>query len=79
MAKFPIDAPQRRVLGALTRLGFRVVRIKEHISLERINPDGTKTPVTLPNHSTIKASTLRTICSQAGIPRDAFLSAYQDS
>lgn len=79
MVKFPIDAPQRRVLDALAALGFRIVRIKEHVSLERLNPDGTKTPLTLPNHSTIKASTLRTICAQAGIPRDAFLAAYERS
>lgn len=31
---------------------------------------------TLPNHPRIKGSTLRTICSQAGIPRDEFLRAY---
>lgn len=32
----------------------------------------------MPNHPRIKASTLRTICSQAGIPRDDFLAAYED-
>jgi hypothetical protein len=58
-------------------LGFRVVREKEHISMERINPDGTKTPLTMPNHLKIKASTLRTICTQAGISRDDFLKAYE--
>ena len=40
------------------------------------NPDGTKTPLTMPNHPKIKASTLRTICTQAGISRDEFLNAY---
>ena len=58
-------------------LNFRVVREKEHISMERINPDGTKTPLTMPNHPKIKASTLRTICTQAGISRDDFLNAYE--
>jgi predicted RNA binding protein YcfA (HicA-like mRNA interferase family) len=76
MPKFPGDAPKRRVLKTLDALGFKVVREKEHISLIRNNPDGSKTPLTMPNHSTIKASTLRTICTQAGIPRDAFLKAY---
>lgn len=42
----------------------------------RENPDGSKTPLTMPNHPKIKASTLRTICAQAGISRDEFLNAY---
>lgn len=76
MAKFPIDAPKRRVAKALEILGFRIVREKEHISMVHENPDGTKTPLTMPNHPKIKASTLRTICTQAGISRDEFLNAY---
>jgi predicted RNA binding protein YcfA (HicA-like mRNA interferase family) len=47
-----------------------------HISMERTNPDGTRTPLTMPNHRTIKASTLRTILAQASIERDEFLEAY---
>jgi len=35
--------------------------------------------MTIPNHSQIKASTLRTICRQAGIDRDDFLAAYEQS
>ena len=31
---------------------------------------------TLPNHPKIKASTLRIICTQAGIKREEFLSVY---
>jgi len=42
----------------------------------RTNPDGTRTPLTMPNHPSIKASTLRSICTRAGISREAFLEAY---
>jgi len=79
MARFPVDAPRRRVVRALERLGFRIVREREHISMIRTNPDGTTIPLTLPNHATLKSSTLRSICTQAGIARDAFLAAYDDS
>jgi len=77
MAKFPVDAPKGKVVKALEILGFRTVREKEHISMVRENPDGSKTPLTMPSHPKIKASTLRTICTQSGITRDEFLSAYK--
>lgn len=77
MPKFPVDAPIRRVIKSLEILGFRVIREREHISMERINSDGTKTPLTMPNHPKIKSSTLRTICTQAGISRNDFLDAYE--
>jgi hypothetical protein len=77
MATFPVDAPKQRVLRALNLPAFRIVREKEHISMVRENPDGTSTPLTMPNHPKLKASTLRTICSQAGIPRDDFLQSYE--
>jgi hypothetical protein len=35
MAKFPVDAPKRRVVKALERLGFRMVREHEHVSMVR--------------------------------------------
>ncbi|MBI5327648.1 MAG: hypothetical protein A2W63_00950 [Deltaproteobacteria bacterium RIFCSPLOWO2_02_44_9] len=77
MPKFPVDATKRKVVKALEILGFRIVREKEHISMVRENPDGSKTPLTMPNHPKIKASTLRTICTQAGISRDDFIKAYE--
>lgn len=77
MTRFPVDAPRQRVIKALETLGFQIVREREHISMLRENPDGTKPPLTLPNHPRIKASTLRTICTQAGISREDFLEAYE--
>ncbi len=79
MAKWPVDAPKRKVVKALGLLGFRLVREKEHIAMVRESPDGTKTPLTMPNHPKIKGSTLRAICTQAGISRDEFLEAYREA
>ncbi|MEO8006295.1 MAG: type II toxin-antitoxin system HicA family toxin, partial [Betaproteobacteria bacterium] len=42
-------------------------------------PDGTTTPLTLPNHPSLKGLTLRAICTQAQIPREDFLRAYEQS
>jgi predicted RNA binding protein YcfA (HicA-like mRNA interferase family) len=75
MPKFPVDAPKRRVIRALTALGFEIVKDREHIALVRQNRDGIRTPLTLPNHPHIKGSTLRTICTQSGLERGDFLRA----
>jgi hypothetical protein len=45
----------------------------------RDNADGTQTPLTMPTHSRIKGSTLRTICTQTNISRNDFLRAYRGS
>jgi predicted RNA binding protein YcfA (HicA-like mRNA interferase family) len=79
MPKFPADAPQDRVLRALRDLGFEIVRRGNHISLARTESDGTVTPMTLPGHSTLKGSTLRSILTQSGISRDEFLRAYEQA
>jgi len=79
MPKFPADAPRGKVVRAFELLGFRLAREGAHISLVRDNPDGTQTPLTMPNHRRIKGSTLRTICTQSGISREDFLEAYEQA
>jgi len=79
MFKFPVDAPIRKVIKALENLGFQLVREGSHIAMVRENLDGTRTPMTIPNHRRIKRSTLRTILTQTGISREEFLEAFLDA
>ena len=44
--------------------------------MRRPNARGGSDFLTMPNHPTLKASTLRSILTQAGISRDEFLGAY---
>jgi predicted RNA binding protein YcfA (HicA-like mRNA interferase family) len=75
--KFPRDASKRKVIKTLENLGFKIVRIGSHISIMREYQDGTKTPLTMPNHEKIKGSTLRVLCRQFSIKRDEFLELYK--
>jgi predicted RNA binding protein YcfA (HicA-like mRNA interferase family) len=79
MREFPVDAPLRRVIKALEHLGFELLREGNHVAMLRQNPDGTRTPLTMPNHARLKGSTLRTVLTQAGIKREEFLDAYRDT
>ncbi|MFO5439600.1 MAG: type II toxin-antitoxin system HicA family toxin [Dolichospermum sp.] len=79
MPKFPVDAPKIKVIKTLELLGFSIIREREHIVMVKNNKDGTKTPLTMPNHSQIKSSTLRSIGTQAGISREDFLAAYEQA
>ena len=79
MPRFPSDADKRRVIKTFQALGFEIVREGNHIAMRRRNSDGSVTPLTMPGHSTLEASTLRTICTQSGISRTDFLKAYENS
>lgn len=55
MAKFPVEAPKKRVIRTFESLGFRIIREREHIVMARDNPDGTQTPLVMPNQAQIKS------------------------
>jgi predicted RNA binding protein YcfA (HicA-like mRNA interferase family) len=76
MSKFPIDAPIKKVMRTLESLGFRIIREGNHIAMLKENADGSKIPLTIPNHPKLKKSTLRTILTQSGVSRDDFIEAY---
>ena len=75
--KFPKDAPKQKVVKTFEALGFKIVRMGNHISMVKENKDNSKMSLTMPNHDRIKGSTLRTICRQSGISREDFLKIYK--
>ena len=75
--KFPKDIPKEKVIKILNRLGFEIVREANHIAMIKENIDGSRTPLTMPNHKKIRGSTLRTIINQAGITREEFLDVFE--
>jgi hypothetical protein len=77
MPRFPVDIPREKVLKTFGKLGFALVREGNHLALQRDNPDGSKTPITLPNHRLIKGSTLRTVLTRCDIAREDFLAAFE--
>ena len=58
MGKFPVDAPNARVVAAFRALGFEIVREAEHIAMRRARPEGGSDTLTMPIHSVIQAATL---------------------
>ena len=66
-------------MSAFRALGFDVVREGNHVAMRRQRPGGGSDFLTIPNHPAIKSSTLRTILTQAGIAREDFLRAYEQS
>jgi predicted RNA binding protein YcfA (HicA-like mRNA interferase family) len=77
--KFPKDLPKSKVIKILKKLGFEIVREGNHIAMIKNNPDGSKTPLTMPNHKRIKGSTLRTIITQVGVSREEFIRVFEES
>jgi len=70
MAKLPVTSA-RKVLRALSRLGFHEVRQRgSHIVL--VNEE-TRREVVVPNHPELDRGTLKSILKQAGISVDQLL------
>ena len=65
----------RAFFSGLRKWGFEVVREGDHISMRRGRPGGGSDCLTIPNHATIKGSTLRKVLTHAGISREEFLRA----
>lgn len=74
MSKVPSENYDR-ILAALERLGFSVIRQRgSHIRLQKQLP-GKQLKITVPAHRPIKRSTLSHILKQAEVSLDDFLAA----
>ena len=72
MSKVPSENYDR-IVAALKRLGFSVVRQRgSHIRLQKQLP-GKKIKITVPAHRPVKRSTLSHILKHAEVPLDDFL------
>jgi hypothetical protein len=66
MPRFPVDAPKRKAIKVFELLVLRLVRERKHIAMVRENPDGTRTPLTMPNLPGSRAQlSERFACKQA--------------
>jgi predicted RNA binding protein YcfA (HicA-like mRNA interferase family) len=62
----------REACAILAEHGFNEIRQRgSHIMMQRADEDGTTT-VPIPNHTELRAGTLRSIIRQSGLPRAAF-------
>ena len=75
--QFPSDVSLERLIRTLGSLRFQTVRTGRHIALLRIRTDGTPTPITIPYQDRIKASALRVLCANTGVPANVFLEMYR--
>jgi len=74
LSKVP-SLPYHRIISALQRLGFVVVRQKgSHIRLQKTTPDGEVIKITVPAHQPVLRSTLAHILKQAKVELEDFLS-----
>ncbi len=75
MTKVP-SVPYFKIVAALQRLGFVVVRQKgSHLRLQKHSPDGEIIKITVPAHTPVLRSTLSHILKQARVEVEDFLTA----
>lgn len=65
------------MIRAFERMGFRLIREREHIVMSREDATGKHFVAVLPNHARIKGPTLRDACTEAGVTRSEFLKAWE--
>ena len=77
MPRFPADAPIRKVIRALERLGFAQVRQRgSHVVLKRQTPEG-EVGCVVPLHRELAIGTPRGILRQARVTPDEFMESLR--